>query len=71
MTNHFLILMTAKDGKKMKIAGKVFAFIIGIAVLGFGAIQAVYWLNLDNKFMFVLYKILQKHYDNVPRDRKF
>lgn len=71
MMNRFLILTTAKDGKKMKIIGKLFALVIGIAVLGFGAIQAVYWLNLDNKFMFVLYKILQKHYENVPRDRRF
>ena len=55
----------------MKIIGKLFALIIGIAVLAFGAVQAVYWLNLDNKFMFVLYKILEKHYDKVPRDRRF
>lgn len=71
MTNRFLILMTAKDGKEMKIIGKLFALIISVALLAFGAVQAVYWLNVDNKFMFVLYKVLQKHYENVPRDRRF
>lgn len=55
----------------MKTVLKIFAAIISLAALVFGAIQAVYWLNLDNKFMFLLYKVLEKHYDNVPRDRKF
>lgn len=55
----------------MKIIGKLFALIISVALLAFGAVQAVYWLNVDNKFMFVLYKVLQKHYENVPRDRRF
>lgn len=55
----------------MKIFAKLFALIVSLAVLVFGAIQAVYWLNVDNKFMFLLYLVLKKHYDNVPRDRKF
>ena len=42
-----------------------------LAALVFGAIQAVYWLNLDNKFMFVLHRILNKITDRVPRDRRF
>lgn len=45
--------------------------ILGVGVLGFAAIQAVYWLNLDNKLMFVLYKIFNKITDRVPRDRRF
>ena len=44
---------------------------LGVTALGFGAIQAVYWLNLDNKFMFVLHRILNKITDRVPRDRRF
>ena len=42
-----------------------------IAVVAFAAIQAVYWLNLDNKIMFLLYKIFNKITDKVPRDRRF
>ena len=41
------------------------------AVALFGALQAVYWLNLDNKFMFLLHRILRKITDKVPRDRRF
>ena len=55
----------------MKIFVKLFAAVIVLAVAVFGAIQAVYWLNLDNKFMFLIYKILEKHYDKVPRNREF
>ncbi len=50
---------------------KVLGCLFGIAALGFAAIQAVYWLNLDNKFMFLLHRILNKITDRVPRDRKF
>ena len=65
--------MTARAGKedKMKIFAKLIALIISLAVLVFGAVQAVYWLNVDNKFMFLLYRILKKHYDKIPRDRRF
>ena len=42
-----------------------------LAVVAFAAIQAVYWLNLDNKIMFILYKIFNKITDKVPRDRRF
>lgn len=45
--------------------------LLGLAALVFGAIQAVYWLNLDNKFMFVLHRILNKITDRIPRDRRF
>ena len=36
-----------------------------------GVVQAVYWLNLDNKFMFLLHRVLNKITDRVPRDRRF
>ena len=45
--------------------------LLGVAALAFAAVQAVYWLNLDNKFMFVLHRILNKITDRVPRDRRF
>ncbi len=45
--------------------------IVILAVVAFAAIQAVYWLNLDNKIMFLLYKIFNRITDKVPRDRKF
>lgn len=55
----------------MKILAKILALIVSLGVLVFGAVQAVYWFNIDNKFMYLLYLILEKHYDKVPRDRKF
>ena len=37
----------------------------------FGVVQAVYWLNLDNKIMFLLHRLLNKRTDRIPRDRRF
>ena len=50
---------------------KIIVALVVLAVIVFAAIQAVYWLNLDNKIMFLLYKIFNKITDKVPRDRKF
>ncbi len=50
---------------------KIVIAIVVIAVVAFAAIQAVYWLNLDNKIMFLLYKIFNRITDKVPRDRRF
>lgn len=50
---------------------KIVIALVVIAVVAFAAIQAVYWLNLDNKIMFLLYKIFNKITDKVPRDRRF
>lgn len=50
---------------------KVVGCLLGVAALAFGAIQAVYWLNLDNKFMFLMHRLLNKITDRVPRDRRF
>lgn len=50
---------------------KIIIALVVIAVVAFAAIQAVYWLNLDNKIMFLLYKIFNKITDKVPRDRRF
>ena len=75
---HFWILMTPRDGKEKSNMKKFLNFIfkcIGIllaaAVAVFSVLQAVYWLNLDNKFMFLLHRVLNKITDRVPRDRRF
>ena len=44
---------------------------LGAAAVVFAALQAVYWLNLDNKLMFVLHRIFNMITDRVPRDRRF
>ena len=74
---HFWILTTPRDGKEKSNMKKILNFIfkcIGIllaaAVAVFGVLQAVYWLNLDNKFMFLLHRVLNKITDRVPRDRR-
>ena len=54
-----------------KLLCKTIGVVIALAVIAFAAVQAVYWLNLDNKFMFLLHRILNKITDRVPRDRKF
>ena len=50
---------------------KIIIVLVLVAVVAFAAVQAVYWLNLDNKIMFLLYKIFNKITDKVPRDRRF
>ena len=30
----------------------------------------IYWFNLDMKLVRVVYDLLQKHYDNMKRDKK-
>ncbi len=50
---------------------KLIGILFGIAAFAFAAIQAVYWLNLDNKFMFLLHRVLNKITDKVQRDRRF
>ena len=50
---------------------KLIAVLLGVGTLAFAAVQAVYWLNLDNKLMFVLHRIFNMITDRVPRDRRF
>ncbi len=50
---------------------KLFDVLLAAGTLVFGVLQAVYWLNLDNKLMFVLHRIFNKITDRVPRDRRF
>lgn len=57
--------------KILILIGKLAGILLGAAALAFAAVQAVYWLNLDNKFMFLLHRILNQITDRVPRDRRF
>lgn len=50
---------------------KCIGILLAAAVAVFSVLQAVYWLNLDNKFMFLLHRVLNKITDRVPRDRRF
>ena len=57
--------------KIIVLLAKLFALLCGAAALAFAAVQAVYWLNLDYKLMFVLHHFFNKITDRVPRDRRF
>ena len=57
--------------KLFKLLLKAIGILIALAATVFAVVQAVYWLNLANKFMFVLHRILNKITDRVPRDRRF
>lgn len=44
----------------------ILAVIVGLFVVTF----AIYWFNLDMKLVRKVYDWLQKHYDNMKRDKK-
>lgn len=44
----------------------IFGVIVGFVVLTF----IVYWFNLDMKLIRKVYDALQKHYDNMKRDKR-
>lgn len=52
--------------KLFKILGKLLAAAAGL----FAATFTIYWFNLDMKLVNKLYFLLQKHYDNMKRDKK-
>ena len=56
-----------KKCKKCKL-GKFLGKLIGIAVVANVALFAVFFFDLDGKFLFyVVEPTLKKHYDNMPR----
>ena len=57
--------------KILNLIFKCIGILLAAAGTVFGVVQAVYWLNLDNKFMFLLHRVLNKITDRVPRDRRF
>ncbi len=44
--------------------------ILGVILALFVITFAIYWFNLDMKLVRVIYNALQKHYDNMKRDKK-
>lgn len=44
--------------------------ILFIVLLLFAVTFLIYWFNLDTKLVKMLEKPLNKHYDNIKRDRK-
>ena len=50
----------------MNIILTILAVILCFFVITF----AIYWFNLDMKLVRVVYDFLQKHYDNMKRDKK-
>ena len=57
--------------KAFAVIGAAIGALLGVCILVFAAIQAVYWLNLDNKLMYALYRIFRLVTARVPRDRRF
>lgn len=55
----------------LKVLLKIVACLIALPVFVFAVLQAVYWLNIDNKIMFLLHRIFNKITSRVPRDRRF
>ncbi len=44
----------------------ILAVIVALFVITF----TIYWFNLDMKLIRKVYDLLQKHYDNMKRDKK-
>lgn len=49
---------------------KALLIILIVLVCLFVLTFAIYWFNLDMKLINKVYFALQKHYDNMKRDRK-
>ena len=48
----------------------VLFIILGVIVAFFVVTFLIYWFNLDMKLVRKVYDALQKHYDNMKRDKK-
>ncbi len=48
----------------------ILLIILGVILALFLITFAIYWFNLDMKLVRVIYDKLQKHYDNMKRDKK-
>ena len=49
---------------------KTISKIIAVILALFGVTFTIYWFNLDMKLVNKIYFLLQKHYDNMKRDKK-
>lgn len=48
----------------------VLLIILAVILCLFLITFAIYWFNLDMKLIRKVYDLLQKHYDNMKRDKK-
>ena len=48
----------------------ILLIILAVIVAFFVVTFIIYWFNLDMKLVRKVYDALQKHYDNMKRDRK-
>ena len=48
----------------------ILLIILAVIVAFFVVTFLIYWFNLDMKLIRKVYDALQKHYDNMKRDRK-
>ena len=48
----------------------ILLIILAVIVTFFVVTFLIYWFNLDMKLIRKVYDALQKHYDNMKRDRK-
>ena len=49
---------------------EIFLIILAVIVALFLITFAIYWFNFDMKLIRKVYDLLQKHYDNMKRDKK-
>ena len=49
---------------------EIFLIILAVIFALFLITFAIYWFNLDMKLVRKVYDWLQKHYDNMKRDKK-
>jgi hypothetical protein len=54
----------------MKSLLKFIGKLLGVFVALFGVTFTIYWFNADMKLVNKIYFLLQKHYDNMKRDKK-
>ena len=48
----------------------IFLSVLAVLVSLFAVTFIIYWFNLDMKLVRFIYDKLQKHYDNMKRDKK-
>ena len=48
----------------------ILLIILAVIVSFFAVTIIIYWFNLDMKLVRFIYDKLQKHYDNMKRDKK-
>ena len=48
----------------------IFLIVLAVLVSLFAVAFIIYWFNLDMKLVRFIYDKLQKHYDNMKRDKK-